>query len=257
MASLILKLLLTPLLIVAATLTSRRWGPVAGGLLVALPLTSGPVSVFLALEQGREFAAHAAEGTLLGSLAVTTFCIAYARSAGRFAWPAAASIALGWYFLVVALLAAFPLPLSVSLVLLALAVPVGAYLVKPVTLTRAILAAPPWDLPFRVCAATTIVMVITTLSAALGPRLSGLLSAFPVFVCVMSVFAHALYGAAAAQQFARGLIVGAYSFAAFFLVVLLTVRSLNLFIVYFLAIALASAINLAIFKWHVVAQGKS
>ena len=256
MTPLVLKLLLTPLLIVVATLTSRRWGPVAGGLLVALPLTSGPISVFLALEQGREFAAHAAEGTLLGSLAVTVFCVAYARSATRFAWPASASIALAGYFLAVALLAAFPLPLPVSFALLALAVPVGACLIQPAALTRAILAAPPWDLPFRVCAATAIVIAITTLSATLGPRLSGLLSAFPVFVCVMAVFAHALYGAAAAQQFTRGLVVGSYSFAAFFLVVLATVRSHNLFLVYFLAIALASAINLAVFKLHVARQAK-
>lgn len=257
MASLVLKLVLTPLLVVAATLTSRRWGPVAGGLLVALPLTSGPVSVFLALEQGREFAAHAAEGALLGTLAVTVFCVAYARNARRFAWHVTVSIALGWYFLVVGLLAAFPPPLPVSLVPIVLAVPVGAFLVKPAALARAALAAPSWELPFRVCAATTIVMVITTLSAVLGPRLSGLLSAFPVFVCVMSVFAHALHGTAVAQQFTRGLIVGTYSFIAFFLVVWLTVRSLNLFIVYFLAIALASAINLAIFTLHVAVQRKS
>ena len=55
-----LKLVLTPLLIAAASLAQRKWGGLAGGLIAGLPLTSAPVSVFLALEHGPAFAAHAA-----------------------------------------------------------------------------------------------------------------------------------------------------------------------------------------------------
>ena len=78
---LILKATLTPLLIAVATLAARRWGPAVGGWVAGLPLTSGPVSVFLAVEQAPAFAAHAACGTLLGLIAVAVFCVAYARSA--------------------------------------------------------------------------------------------------------------------------------------------------------------------------------
>ena len=60
---LVLKLVVTPLLISAATLVARRWGPGVGGWLAGFPLTSAPVSVFLALEQGPDFAAGAAVGT--------------------------------------------------------------------------------------------------------------------------------------------------------------------------------------------------
>ena len=63
-ATVALKLLLAPLLILLATLAGRRWGPAVGGWLAGLPLTSGPVSLILALEQGPEFAARAALGTL-------------------------------------------------------------------------------------------------------------------------------------------------------------------------------------------------
>ena len=45
-----LKLTFAPILLAAATLAVRRWGEIVGGLLVGLPLTSGPISVFLALE---------------------------------------------------------------------------------------------------------------------------------------------------------------------------------------------------------------
>ena len=50
METLLLKLVLTPALIAAASLAARRWGQAVGGWLVGLPLTSGPVAVFIALE---------------------------------------------------------------------------------------------------------------------------------------------------------------------------------------------------------------
>jgi hypothetical protein len=62
----LLKLVLAPLIIAAATMVSRRWGESIGGLLVGLPLTSAPVSVFFAIEQGAAFAANAARGAMLG-----------------------------------------------------------------------------------------------------------------------------------------------------------------------------------------------
>ena len=61
----LLKLILTPLLVGAATIAARRWGQSIGGWFAGLPLTSGPVAVFLAIERGPEFARRAAEATLL------------------------------------------------------------------------------------------------------------------------------------------------------------------------------------------------
>src|SRR5262245_34140113 len=46
-----LTLLLTPIFVGALSLAGRRWGPTVSGLLVALPIISGPVLVFVALEQ--------------------------------------------------------------------------------------------------------------------------------------------------------------------------------------------------------------
>src|SRR5918992_1631966 len=67
--TLVLKLVLTPLLIAAASLAGRRWGPAVSGWFVGLPLTSGPIAFFLALEHGVAFAAAAAVGALAGALA--------------------------------------------------------------------------------------------------------------------------------------------------------------------------------------------
>src|SRR4029077_20326398 len=50
MDTLVLKVVATPLLILGARLASRRWGEIVGGWFVGLPLTSGPVCFFLALD---------------------------------------------------------------------------------------------------------------------------------------------------------------------------------------------------------------
>jgi hypothetical protein len=60
------KLFVTPLLIRLVTLTGRRWGSAISGLLVELPLTTGLVSLILALEQGLEFASKAVIANLVG-----------------------------------------------------------------------------------------------------------------------------------------------------------------------------------------------
>ena len=69
-----------------------RWRKEGGdrrvaGLLAGLPLTSGPVSVFLAVELGRAFAVQSARGTILGMVAMSAFCVAYARGAAGLSWP--------------------------------------------------------------------------------------------------------------------------------------------------------------------------
>ena len=81
-----LKITLAPLLITSATLIARRWGPAIGGWFVGLPLTSGPVSLFLALEQGAEFAAASAVNALIGQCGIAVVSIIYAKSARGTAW---------------------------------------------------------------------------------------------------------------------------------------------------------------------------
>src|ERR1700680_2227784 len=83
---LLLKLILTPLLLGGVTLAGRKFGPTVSGWLVGLPLTSGPVSFFLALEQGHVFAAHAAQGSLMGVISLSAFCVVYCWLSLRFGW---------------------------------------------------------------------------------------------------------------------------------------------------------------------------
>src|SRR5439155_21324459 len=91
--TLALKLVLTPALIAIATLAGRRFGPSIGGWLVGLPFTSGPVSLFLALEQGTSFAAAAASGSIAGAAASALFAGVSAAVPPRAGWIAPPPVA--------------------------------------------------------------------------------------------------------------------------------------------------------------------
>ncbi len=223
MALLLFKLGATPVLILVATLVSRRFGQATGGWLVGLPLTSGPIAVFLALEHGPGFARLAAAGSLAGTTAEACFAVVYARLAAHGRWPAclvggsAAFVASG---LLLTRLALSPLVLFV----VAIASLVGgvALLARPAAAVSEV-QPPRWDLPLRIAVATALVLLITSIAGVIGPALSGLAAAFPLFATVLGVFAHRHHGRSAAQSVMRGLLLGLFGFAGFFATVSLLV----------------------------------
>jgi hypothetical protein len=75
------RLLLSPLCVVAVSLAGRRWSVAVAGLLGGLPVVAGPILLVETLLHGRDFAADAAAGTLLGLLALTAFVVVYGRVA--------------------------------------------------------------------------------------------------------------------------------------------------------------------------------
>ena len=219
MESLALKIILTPILIGTASLAGRRWGPTVGGWLVALPLTSGPIIFFLALAHGSAFAAVTAAGTLAGAISQAGFCVIYARLAAGRGWLstlAASSLGFAAITALLQRLTLAPLPLFL-LALLALAL--ALRLMPHAGNTAAAPAIPPaWDIPGRMALATAAVLILTGSAAALGPQLTGLLAPFPLYGTTLAIFAHRLEGPAQASRVLRGLLMGLFSFAGFFLV---------------------------------------
>jgi len=243
---LVLKLVVTPLLIAAATLVARRWGPGVGGWLAGFPLTSAPVSVFLALEQGPEFAAAAAVGTLLGLTALAVFCLVYGRAARRVGWAGSAAAGLGVFGACLAVLSAAPASLPAAFALVCVTLALVAALLPATTTGRSNLKPPAWDLPLRMAVATAVVLLLTAAARHLGPTVSGLLSPVPVFLLVLAVFAQRSQGSAACVRVLRGGVMGSFAFAVFFLVVGGLLGRLGIGATYALASLATLAINGAI-----------
>lgn len=216
-----LRILLAPALIGAASLAGRRWGPAVSGWLVGLPLTSAPVTFLLALEHGPTFAAQVALGTLAGTVSQILFAVAYAWLARRHGWPLAFVVGSLAFAVSTALLTGLRVPLAAlaSGVVVVLVLGLRAIPVPSRDALRATAPLPRWDLPARMVVATVIVGVLIGLAPVLGPRITGLLSPFPVYAAILTVFAHRAQGGPNAIGVLRGLLAGLFGFVGFFVVV--------------------------------------
>ena len=239
MSVLILKIVLTPLFIAGASLAQRKWGSAVAGLLAGLPLTSGPVSVFLALEQGRAFAAQSARGTLLGTVAMSAFCVAYAQGARRLSWPLALALAVAVCILTAVVVSQVPANFLLSLVVALGCLAVLVTLMGRPKKESSISPVSWWDLPARMLVATLLVVLITTEARHLGPKWSGMISSVPLYAAVLGVFSHSRVGANAAHSLLRGMSVSAFSVISFFVVVGLLLEPWGLPATYPLAVCAA------------------
>jgi len=220
--SLILKLVVTPALIGAASLAGRRWGAAVGGWLVGIPLTSAPIALFLALDHGVSFAASASVGMLLGTISQAIFCLAYSFSASR-GVPWLASFGSGCVgfaasTVILQLLSVPLVPASfatlIALVVVLLLLPRTPD--EPDKSESPATSQPRWDIPARMVVATLFVVLLTAVAPVLGPYLSGLLSPFPLFGAVLVIFVHRSEGSTSAMKLLRGLVFGLFAPAGFF-----------------------------------------
>ncbi|HVV59664.1 MAG TPA: hypothetical protein VHC45_14995 [Gaiellaceae bacterium] len=225
MALLLVKLLLTPAIVVSTTLAGRRLGPAVSGWLVALPLVSGPLTYFFALEHGQRFAAHASVGSLSGTLGEVGFCVGWARTARSGAWWRPLVAASASFAAVGLVVEALPLDERLPSPLLPLALACLAGLLVGLRVVPRLAPAasdavpvPRWDLPARTVVATGILLALTTLAEVLGARLSGLLAVYPLYTVVLASFAQRHEGPAAAMRLLRGLLLGLFAFLAFYAV---------------------------------------
>ncbi len=209
------KLILTPLVILAASLASRRWGDAVGGWLVGLPLISGPVSAFLTIERGPEFAAAASAGSVAGVAAQACFCMAYAALAAR-GWAAGFAAGGLAYVASAAMWNALQPPLIVLMAISAALLVVARAVLPHSGAAQVSLPAPRWDIPARMAIVTAVVMGVTALATTLGPRASGMTASFPWIGGAVAVFAQRARGPAAGVTALRGMASALFGFIAFF-----------------------------------------
>ncbi len=244
MSTLVPKLVLTPLLVASTSLAGRRWGPALSGWLVALPLTSGPIAFFIAIEVGPNVAREAAEGALLGAIAQVAFAAAYALAARRGSWLPSVALATMAFF---AVGFAVP-PLAPGLAFAILLVVVAPF----VAVSRGrsagafdVPAMPWWDIPARVVIATALVVLISAAAPMIGGRMSGILATFPVYATVLATFAHVTRGPHESTEVLRGLATGLVAFGAFFLALGATLGRLGTAESFLIALVIGLAIQAA------------
>lgn len=240
-----LKLVLTPLLVGAASLAGRRWGTAVGGWLIGIPFTSGPIAFFLALNPGGRFAQEAAAGIMAGAISQAAFCLGYAWTAQRMGWWLSLAGATAAFAVSTLMLSMVALPAPAIFVVIIVVNVVALFLMPSAPVVAPERPEyPGWDIPARMVVATAFVLVLTSAAPLLGARLAGLIAPFPLYASVLAAFAHRVVGRDAAVGVVRGLLLGLFAFASFFLAVAILLPQ-GIAVAFAVAIGLALAVQAA------------
>ncbi len=196
------------IIVVGASRATERAGPFLGAMLATLPVSAGPVYVFLAMDHGAAFISEAARTSVASTAATAAFVAVHAFAAQRFATSASLALAtLAWFA------AAFALQLRDWSFAEACLLYAGAFVLAIGGLRRFAVAieAPPvprarFDLALRALLVAAVVVATTFASHALGPAAAGVLATYPVvFTCLVVILQPRCGGRFTASVLVNGL----------------------------------------------------
>ncbi len=221
----VVKLIAVPLVIWLASWAGRRWGHRISGLISGFPLIAGPIVLFLSIDAPRAFIAELSWVTMSVAPAMGVHCLIYAWLA-RVPLPksipktvhAVACLLCAWTGCVTAemLMSATPIK-GVGGAALALAEVAVFTALMPRTQGNAVVPhIPPFEMVVRIGAALVLAAAVMLGAETFGPRVSGILLAFPITASVLPVFTLVLYGADATARLLSGFLTGLVGFVAYF-----------------------------------------
>lgn len=239
-----LKLILAPIIIGSASLAGRKWGPAVSGWIVGMPLTSGPVIFFVALSHETIFAANAALGVLSGGLSLVVYALTYSWLAVKFSWQVSIAGSLLMFSISTALLQNFTFPLLPIFGMVCIALVIGLWLMpKDVVEQEGENKPGAWDIPARIFIGTSFILLLTGIAPYIGSRLTGLLTTIPLYVTILTIFAHRNQGPAAAAHVLRGLLYGMFAFTGFFIILNILLSQTSLAVAFGAAVLTALIIQ--------------
>jgi hypothetical protein len=195
-------------IVVTASRAAERAGPFIGAMIATLPLSTGPVYVFLAIDHGAQFISDSARVSVASTAAIAAFVAAYAFAAQRFRTPASLALAtLAW------LAVAVVLQLRDWSLVEALAIYAGSFALAIRGLRRfaGVQPARPvprahWDLALRGALVACVVVATTFAGNVLGPSATGVLATYPVvFTCLVVILQPRCGGPFTASVLVNGL----------------------------------------------------
>lgn len=217
MLAFFLKLALTAAVVVGVTRMVDRFGPMAGGIAVGLPIVIGPGYLFLSLERSPAYVAEASLASLAGMLGILAFLVVHVRVApGAGPVRTLALSTLGWAAASLAVAAARPglgatlAALGAASLLARLARGSHDFATRPASppATPAVLLA-------RSVPAGLLVAAVSGAAASLGDAAAGILLTYPVGMTAVGWIVHRHLGgavAAATMAAAQTGILGVFAF---------------------------------------------
>lgn len=183
-------------IVVTASIIVERSGPLVGALVATLPISAGPVYVFIAMEHGAAFVSRSALNSLAANVGTCCFVALYVLLAQRLRLVPALAMGLGlWICGAVAitrLSPTFPVLVAANLIV----IPALAFAIRrfrdvrpPVALDRRW-----WDIPLRAASVMCVAGAAVLIARVFGPEAAGIAALIPVVMISLAVILHPRIG---------------------------------------------------------------
>jgi hypothetical protein len=247
--TLLLRMAVTAVFVVSASVIAERAGPVIGALVATLPISAGPSYVFLAQDHDAAFIAQGTLGSIPVNAATMLFCLTYVRLAQhRSVTVSLGGAALVWVVLA-AIVRTFDWSLPAGIVVNAVAFAVCLPLMARYRYAKMPLVTRRWyDVPLRAALVSTLVATVVTLSHTIGPVGSGMLALYPVALTSMILLMHPRIGGVPTAAVIANSGWGLMGFVLSIVVLNLTVVQLGSAAALSLALVICVAWNLALWS---------
>lgn len=202
------KIAAAAIIVVTASRATERAGPLLGAMIATLPVSAGPVYVFLALDHGAAFISESARMSVAATAATAAFVAAHALAAQRLATPASLALATLSWFAVALALQLRDWSFAEACLLYAA---VFVLAIRGLRRFAVAIEAPPvprarFDLALRALLVAAVVVATTFASHALGPAAAGVLATYPVvFTCLVVILQPRCGGRFTASVLVNGL----------------------------------------------------
>ena len=205
--ALTIKMAVTVTFVSVATIVAERLGATVGALVATLPVSAGPVYVFLALDHDSAFISSSALASLALNVATAIYITAYVLIAQRRSLCISVSLALAIWLGAALMLSPVHWTAASAFILNVVVFAVCFFVVRPFCLVPVPLTKRPWyDFVVRAGLVALLVGAIVTLSFRIGPTGSGVLAVFPViYTSIMVILHHRVGGPATAAVLANAI----------------------------------------------------
>ena len=225
---LIPKMVLIAFMVVASTALAERAGPVIGGLIATLPISSAPVYYLLALSHTPAFIADAAITSFSGLVAAGIMLVAYIFLAQRAKTLVSVILALIIWAVSTVLLLGLEVHPAVPVVLSIIVFAGGSALVRRFGNVPLSSGHSKWqDFTMRGLAVAAMVAGVEIAAAFAGPETTGIFASVPVTFIAMMVIIQSRHGGPASAAVMAHALPGLVGVVAAFLVMHLTAVSLG------------------------------
>jgi hypothetical protein len=202
--------------LLAATITAERAGPLIGGLVAMLPISAGPVYIFLALDHDAHFIAQSALGSFVTNAYNVIFAVVYALLAQNHSLTVSFGVAMAMWIALAFAGTTVAWTVTSAIVLNIVVIALALWISAPLRHEPMPRVETRWyDLVLRASMVALLVGIVVTLSFHIGPTASGNLVVFPIVLSsIIIILHHRVGGPATAAVMANAVIgLGGFGFA--------------------------------------------